>query len=369
MISGLLIATAGTASAGSISYDFRADYSSMSYNADNLPTNSRFLLRTGRLDFKGALNESLTYQARWAFNKPATYGATATTATNQNRDSLNNSVELAFITHKVSDLFTLSLGKFNTEIGGFEGATSGADLYLTSPMYTHTGPGNTVGASATGTLAGGNFATNSSTNNLLYGAGLKATVTAMEGQTLSLVATNNSADATEGTNPSQNRGLLGAIYKGVFMDKALTGLLSYHELSTQAPNTLGKHTFMSAGVKVDMLPWAATLEFQTTDFKADAVGVTGKDNLNVVIGKLAFTSGMWTPRLEAFTGEEKREIGTTETNRFTGLGAVLEYKPTDDNFRYHVAFNTIASKPENTANEVTRNEIVVGARLFGDFLK
>jgi hypothetical protein len=88
----------------------------------------------------------------------------------------------------------------------------------------------------------------------------------------------------------------------------------------------------------------------------------------------------WTPRLEAFTSEEKvgTLTGTNGTNKFMGYGAILEYKPTAENFRYHLALNSITSSPYSSAtaspgvrgdSDQTRMEVSLGARLLGDFLK
>lgn len=367
LLAGLTLSLSATAfAAGSINYDFRVDYDSQSFDSDAIPSSSRFVVKTGRLDFKGDLNESLKYEARWAMNKPATASATTTSASNQTRDSLNNSVELLFITHKMSDMFSLSIGKFNTEVGGFEGAASGADLYLISPIYSH------VAATAT---PGTYLPTSASSPNLLYMTGVKGIIALGETQTLSLIATNNTTDAAEGANFNQNRGMLGAVYKGAFFDKTWVGWLGYHEVSPQANGAAGaavttdKDKLMSVGVKYDLQPLAAILEYQTSERNQTPAGAFGStDRINEVIAKIGYTIDQWTPRLEAFTAQEDLGIASSVTNRYTGLGAVLEYKPTADNFRYHVAYTSVTNHPAG-APDVTRGEIMVGARLFGDFLK
>jgi len=345
-----VLAFSATVQAGSISYDFRGDSNSTDYNdAAGKPDFSKFYFKTGRIDFKGKLNDSVGYQVRWAYTKDI-----ATTR----RDSAGSAIELAYITHKMSDMFTLSLGKFNTEIGGFEAATAGPDLYLTSGIYNHTSAVALVGK-------------NESTNGLLYNTGLKAAFS-FEDQTVSLIATNNISDAVSGTDLNQNRGLLGLAWKGAFMEKALGVMVSYHQVSPQTTatttyNAKDLHTFISGGVKWDSDPYVVSLEYLTTSFKDDALSQT--DTLNSIVAKLVYKMGMFSPRLELTSSEEKKEIGGTATNKYSGVGAVLEYKPTEDNFRYHVAYAMYADKIDGSTSDKTRQEIVIGARMLGDFLK
>ncbi|HEY8269309.1 MAG TPA: porin [Pseudobdellovibrionaceae bacterium] len=347
-----------SAHANTLNYDFRGDWQSYTYNtAAGLPDSTRFYLKTGRLDFKGNLNDRFSYQLRWGFYKPAV----DTGITNAKRDSLNSSVEYAYVTDKMSDLFALSLGKVNTEIGGLEGATAGPDLYLVSPNYQHT---------AVKTLSGANIGINQSgASNILYMTGAKGDFNFLD-QHIYVMVLNNIADSADPAgNFNQNRGLMGLTWKGSFFDKALTGLASYHEVSPQSAtgDTGNKHNFISAGVKYDTSSWVGSLEYTTTTYKDGASG--NKDTLTSEIAKFGYKLDQWTPRLELFSSEEEIGIGTTTgTNKFMGYGVVVEYKPTAENFRYHLAYNTISAKPISGDTQ-TRTEIVLGARLLGDFLK
>lgn len=365
----VLSATTGAYAANSLEYDFRGDMQSYDYNtAANKPGYTRFYLKTGRLQYKGSVNDRFSYVLRLGFYKPSADAVTGggTTPANSKRDSLNSSVEYAYITDKMSDMFALTLGKFNTEIGGFEGATSSADLYLTSPYYNHAA----VNSANTGnTLSGSNYGINEGgQRNLLYMTGVKGTLTFAETQNLMLVAVNNISDSADAAgNFNQDRGMMGVIWKGGFLEKTLTGLLSYHEVSPQGATADkgNKHTFASAGVKYDS-DWIGSLEYSTTTYKDGAT--SNKDMVSAGVVKLGYKLEQWTPRLEFYTAEEKTEIAASATNKFTGYGAVVEYKPTAENVRYHVAYMSITAKPE-TGDDQTRSEIVVGARLLGDFLK
>lgn len=331
-----------SAFAGSLNLDARVDYNSTTYNDEaGVPNFSKFYFKTGRLDYGGKFNDELSFRVRWAYTKDQVPSL---------RDSTPKGVELAYLTHKMSDMFSLSFGKYNTEFGGFEGATSGADLYLTSEFYTHKGADSKA-------LSG----TNLGTNDLLYMTGAKAAFN-FEGQNVYLMAANAEKDVTDGTNFNQNYGLMGLVYKGAFMEKALQFIASYHMLKASEDD---KNNFYAVGVKWDSNPIMASVDYLISEHET-----TGKDTLTSIVGKLAYTGfENWVPRLELTSSEEKREIGATETNKFMGYGAVVEYVPKkEDTFRYHIAYNMIKEEPD-AGDNIEKTEIVVGTRLLADFLK
>jgi phosphate-selective porin O/P len=359
------ILISASAHANSLAYDFRGDWQSIDFNDKaGLPDYTRFYLKTGRLYLKGNVNDRFSYDLRWGFYKPAVDTVSATgVPSNSKRDGLNSSVEYASITDKMSDMFSLTLGKIYTEIGGFEGVSSGAELYMVSPLYLH---------QAVTDLDGKNYGVSEpGPKNLLYMTGAKGDFS-FDDQHIVLVAVNNISDSFEGTYFNQNRGMTGILWKGGFLDKALTGILSYHTVNPQNGNKDDNHQYLSAGVKYEVSTWVGSLEYNTTTYKDGTSG--NKDTLYAAIAKFGYKMDNWTPRLELFTSEEKTEtLATNGTNKFMGYGAVLEYKPTPENVRYHVAVNNITSKPFATATrtdgEQTRLEIVLGARMYGDFLK
>lgn len=372
---GMLAVSATAQAANTFDYDFRGDWTSLDYNKAATATtfaedNTRFFLRVGRLQYKGNLNDRFSYVGRLAFNKPAVDNISGggTTPNNAKRDALNASVEYAYITDKMSDMFSLTLGKFYTEIGGLEGNTSGADLYSISPNYQHVGVTPLVGQNL-GVNEGG-------ARNILYMAGAKGMFTFAETQNIYLVATNNvAADPVDSSGAfNQNRGMMGAAWKGFFMDKALMGLLSYHEVSPQsaAGDKGNKHSFISAGLKFET-NWVASIEYNATEYKD---GVSGdKDTLYSGILKLGYKMEQWTPRLEFITSEERTKIVTAGNptpgnSKFATIGAILEYKPTAENVRYHIALaSTTQDLPAGAGDNQTRMDITFGARLFGDFMK
>lgn len=330
------------AQAGVLNLDLRADYNATTYDKSTQPDQSKFAFKTGRLDYLGNATQDLSFRVRLAFNKSA----------NQQVDTAQTAVEYAFLTHKMSEMFALSVGRFNTEFGGFEGATSGADLYMLSQFYTGRGPA--------GALGGGNLGT----TDLLYMTGAKGTFT-FGGHNLHILATNES-ETLAGPTATQNTMMMGAIWRGTWTeDKAFMTNLSYHTLN--GPTDGDKHQFMTAGLMWNAKPVSVQLDYLMSEAKLDS---GDKDTVTSIVGKLAYSGWeQWTPRLEVQSSEEKREIGGAQTNKFMGYGAVLEYKPyTDTNFRYHLAYNNVKQEPE-TGDDITSQEVVLGARLMADFLK
>lgn len=335
-----LSAMTTTSHAGSLNLDLRADYNSTTYkDSPGSSDQTKFYFKTGRIDYQGKATDDLSYRVRWTFTKDTTRLV----------DSVQTGVELAYLTHKMSDVFSLTAGKLNTEFGGFEGSTSGADLYLTSQFYTPTG--------ASTTLLG--------TKDLLYMTGVKATAS-FEGQQIHLMATNE-PDAKAGPTATQNSSMFGVVWRGAFMEKALNFNLSYHTLGGPVKND--KHQFTAAGVMWNSAPVMVSLDYLMSEFKADATGF--KDSTNSIVAKVAYTGiENWTPRIE-FTSSEEKIGGATDTkNTYTGIGAVLEYKPYNEtNFRYHVAYNNTKASYDGVADNAIKDEVVVGARLLADFLK
>lgn len=334
-------AMATSAFAGSLNLDARVDYNSTSFNSEaTAPDFTKFYFKTGRLDFASKLNDETSYRVRWSFTKAQVP---------QLRDSLPVGVELAYITQKLNDDFSVTFGKMASEIGGFEGLTSGADLYLTSEAYTKKNGNN-------GNYAGGLY----STSDMLYLTGAKATY-AFAGQTISLATYDAETDVPNTTGPlAQNYGVNGIVYRGAFMEKALQFVASYHESKASDDN---KNSWYAAGVKWDSSPITASVDYVVSQAKTAA----DDNKISSIVGKLAYT-GMeqWIPRLEVTSSEV--EIASVK-DKYMGYGLVAEYVPKkEDTFRYHVAVNQITETPD-TGDDITRTEIVVGTRLLADFLK
>lgn len=332
-------AMATSAFAGSLNLDARVDYNSTTFNSEaTAPDFTRFYFKTGRLDYASKLNDDLSFRVRWSFTKSQVPAL---------RDSLPAGIELAYLTNKFSDNFSMTFGKMGSEIGGFEGLTSGADLYLLSEAYSKKDGNNANIASVFGT------------SDMLYLTGAKATF-AFEGQTISLATYNAEQDVPNSTGPlAQNYGVSGLVYRGAFMEKALQFIASYH---TSSPNSDDKYNWYAAGVKWDATPITASVDYVVTQHDT-----TTDDKITSIIGKLAYTGiEQWVPRLEVTSSTS--DIAGVE-NTYMGYGVVAEYVPKkEDTFRYHVAVNQVKESPD-AGDDIERTEIIVGTRLLADFLK
>ncbi|WP_413576802.1 porin [Bdellovibrio sp. HCB290] len=369
LIAALATTTAVSAHAGTINFDARADYDSKTYDESNLADTSQFYFKTVRLDYQGKATDDLTFRLRAAYNK-------AGTATTGAGDNSQTALEFAYLTHKMGDMFSLQVGKLGSEYGAIESQTSGADLYLTSQAYTKQGVVG-IGATNSSTLVGGYL----STSSLLYVMGAKLIFNMTPDQNLSLVVFKTPDVATSGAvapaATTSNAMMEGLIYKGLFMDKNLRVMASYHMGTGNVPSTDDKFTLYSAGITYNFGGYVlAGVDYTNSAYERDGDGA--KDSIYSIIGKVAYTGWeQWVPRLEVIASEEKVETNATAanngTNKFMGYGAVVEYKPiADTTFRYHIAYSNTTEKFDGrTTNpaDAKVDQITVGARWNADFLK
>jgi hypothetical protein len=181
-----------------------------------------------------------------------------------------------------------------------------------------------------------------------------------------LVATDEPDSAKSGPVATHNTALMGALWKGSFMDKTLTTNVSYHTVNGAAKDD--KFQFMAAGLQWTSSPFTAVIDYLYNDFSQDSTG--NKDILTTLIGKLTY-SGLekWIPCLEVMYSEEKIEVGSNSKNRFNGAGIVMEYRPiTENSFRYHFAYSGTNMESE-AGKSINKQEFVAGVRLLADFLK
>lgn len=335
---GLLLLSSAS-HAGSLNLDMRADYSSVTNTDLNTPDQTRFYFKTGRLDYIGKANEDISFRVRWTFNKD----------TSRQVDEVHQGIELAYLTQKFNDHFSLTAGKFNTDFGGFEGGTSGADLYMLSQFYRASGRSPNL----------------LSTSELLYLTGAKATFTHGE-QLLHIMATDE-PDKKAGEPKEQNSNMFGIVYRSLFLEKSLGFNLSYHFLPGASKDD--KHQFTTIGLLWDSAPVRITVDYLMNEFKADATGY--KDSVNSLVAKVSYTGWeFWTPRIGFISSEETIGGNIDKTNRYTGYEAIFEYKPyKETNFRYHLAYNNMKSTGDDYPQDGTREEVIAGARLMADFLK
>lgn len=375
-------AFATTAQAGSLSADFRLDYDTTSYNNNAtdasaaLTGNNKFRLQTARLDYKGQLNEDVTYRVRVRLDKDR--GAV------NKRDNVDPALDYAYVANKLSDSLTLTLGKFATEMGGFEGNTAGPELYLTSAAYA-----------GTGLLGGSNSDSTYIRGIMLYYTGAQLAYSFAdntqqfhlqmaneEGAVGAGYATNGDDNSSSSGTYAQNKNLLGLVYRGAFIDKTLNVIASYHSEMFGAKDN--KADFATIGVEYNMDLFTAQLDYIMNSFKESLPTITPKQTLSTAVLTLKYHMDKFTPIVKFAMTDEKLEAGTKSNgatsvltsdakNKYLEGGLALEYTPKkDDMFRYHVAYNY---RKMDADSNLTKNgdrdlqEIIVGTRILADFLK
>lgn len=354
----LVFATATSHAA--ISYDFRFDMQSKDYDEDTNKAGTedfmRFYIQRGRLDFQGKLNDDVSYRLRLRFNQPA--AGKVDPVTNQpsvnERDSLGSWVDHASVTQKVYEFGFITLGKFASDIGGYEGAAI-ADRYAVSSAY---GRNTAAGLTAS--------------EDFQFYTGMKIGAAAMDHDVALHIANAEPADHQVGGKFSQNKPALGLVWKSNFGDGVYLPLFAYHQFPG-APGTAknGKVTFLSLGNRFQIDDLQLDLDVLKNDYKDDTPGA--KIANTTLATSAGFKLGSLTPKLQYTQGNIAATAlsGGPETKtRQTSIGLALEFVPDlKDRFRYHVAYVNTEVAVEGAAKSEKVAELVLGARLLGDFLK
>lgn len=332
-------AVAATAQAGSLNLDMRFDFTNKTYNKEAATTgDSNFGFQMGRLDYQGQLSEKTSFRTRLRF--------TSTDTGKSAHDNVGKHVDLAFVSQKLSDSTSLSIGRMTTDIGALEGRTASPDLYLKSAAYGGLSFNNTANA-------------RSYSGNYLYASGVKVGHKIGDHELTALIV--NPAETDQ--NPENSRFMVGATARGTYMDKSLGYSLGFHDVALEAKDE--KSNFLSGGVFYKMGDVKFSGEYAANTY-TDAT--KNKHVLSSVIGGLTYTGieGV-TPALKVVSNTFKPNAGDKTTS--TGLQGVVEFVPVkEEPFRYHLAYSTISEKTGSAAAK-TANEMVAGIRINADFLK
>lgn len=344
-----LTALGASAQAGSINLDARAEFEATNYNdaaktASGVSNYNRFNLQTLRLDAKGNFDGDTNYRLRFRLND----GTNA--ATKNSRDSLNKSVDFAWIGRKLSDGYNLQIGKFGTDIGGVEGMTAGPDLYFTSQGYQNQ-------------------------NDLRYATGAKL-LTSFADQQVDVMVVNQSSDAINGAGKyNQTQLATGLVYKGAFMEKSLLPILSWHNEKVQPTTAAGlvvkENNYYAAGLKYDFAPFFLELDYLYDTYKSKSTTDETDKNSTAAI-TIGGKRDNWVAKLklEDSATETISTVGGSATKtKYSGYQLAAEYTPTGDkNFRYFIAYVSRQTKPETGDSPITQSTLA-GVRINADFLK
>tara|TARA_B110001454_G_scaffold219192_1_gene251213 strand:- start:98146 stop:99171 length:1026 start_codon:yes stop_codon:yes gene_type:complete len=335
-VSVFLLLLVGLAHPGSVNFDFRFEWDSSSYNnaakAAGSKASSQFLMRTGRVDFKGNLNKDISYRLRWGIDHD---GATAQHKT----DNFSTQVDYAYVQDKVSEDIWITLGKFASELGSIEGNMSSPDIYLPSQAYAAL-----------------------STNDFLYVSGAKLTA-AVLGQEVSLYVVNQS----DSQSIEQTKLAYGLVYKGKFLNSTLFPNLGYFSDEKQGMSTDVKMTtnISSAGVKWDPKPYYINLDYIIFAQK-NVSAVDVKDTITTLLFDAGYDFEDVIPK---FKYEMTTKKNGSVKEQYDGVAVGVEFKPyPQDIFRYHVMVTQTTIKPESGDSRFEQH-FLVGTRIYGDFLK
>lgn len=125
----VIICISSAAQAQKLGVDLRLDYRNTEYSAaaeeDGQRDYYKFYLQTARLNLSDTLFEDVSYRIRWRISGKNQGNVTR-------RDATNSGLDMAYVTTHLTPDFTLTVGKFLTEVGGYEGAISGPEIYVLS---------------------------------------------------------------------------------------------------------------------------------------------------------------------------------------------------------------------------------------------
>lgn len=317
--------------------DFRGDYKSPGGDQASAAS-AGFQTTRARLNLSGKVNEMLTAKAQYSFE--------------------TNAINSAEMIHKM-DGMTLTFGKIDdSALSGFEGLRSTADQYFQSIAYMKP---YAAGMAADFTVGEG------SVKVTLFNDGFNASPTnkgtpgfgiAYRGTfgALGVMANMNSVPEINGTaSVTDSYNGVGVSYKVDALKLSVDYLMNtYASGSTysQVAKDATKNSLV-AQFDYDMGNWIPQLKFESSTMENVKAGNTGKNNLATVITGMATTG--------AYTGTVSQ----------MSLGA--EYHPTagDNNFRYHVMYQTTDVTVSGLASltQKSNNNIYAGVRMVADFLK
>ncbi len=343
-----------------LTYDFRFDMQSRDYDEETNKAGTedfmRFYIQRGRLDFQGKQNDDVSYRLRLRFNQPAAGKVDAGTSqpTVNERDSLGAWIDHASVTQKIYEFGFLTLGKFASDIGGYEGAAV-ADRYVLSSTYAR---------STTAGLTG--------SEDFQFYTGLKVGAAFMDHEVSLHIANAEPVDHTVGGKFSQNKPALGIVWKGNFADGVYLPLFAYHQLpGAPGSTTGGKLSFLSLGNRLQLDDLLIDVDFLKNDYRDDLPGAQTVNS--AIVTSFGFKLGSLTPKLQVNQGniEARAAAGATDTKtKRTSTALAVEFVPDlKDRFRYHAAIARTELEVVGAAKTEKISELILGARLLGDFLK
>jgi len=332
----LVLVSSGLSFAGSVNFDFRFESDSASYNSAaktaGAKESSQFLMRTGRVDFKGTLNKDVSYRLRWGIDHDSD-------TTQHKTDNFSTQVDYAYIQHQISERLAFTAGKFASEVGSIEGNMSSPDIYMPSQSYKAI-----------------------SSNDFLYVSGGKLTYSQMEQEASVFLANQSESQSTE-----QTKMAYGIVYKGSFLEKTLTTVAGYLSDEKQGTTSDVKMTtaISSLGVKWYPKPYYVAFDYIVYAQK-NITAVDVNETTTTILLDAGYDFDGVIPKFKYELTTKKS--GSTK-DQYDGVVVGVEFKPyPEDIFRYHVMVTQMNVKPD-VGNSRFEQHFLLGTRIYGDFLK
>jgi hypothetical protein len=327
------------------------DYVSLSANEDAKKANYQaFQVSRAKLDLNGKLSDMTSGRARLdLLNAPAV----ATT-----RDKTSKFLDFAFITRKIGDDYTLSMGKVITGMGGAEGSNNSGDVYLRS-------------------LAGDEVAAVYWPVGALFGA-------KFGDHDLKLTIANNTQDTVNAGGTfgvaglNQTRNMLGVTYTSKLMGGMVQPNISlYQDKLPPTPKNGLASSYAALGIKSDLDPVMVEFDILSNTYTRDAAVTNDILSTRSIVGLVRYQiAGVGSAHLKIEDSAQKiAELTNGDyTKKRTGLTAAFEYKPVkEENWRAHFAItqNSLSTPDIGATAGTTASEqvVYVGMRTLMDFIK
>lgn len=297
-----------------------------------------------RMNFMGAINDNLSYRARYRFIKSS---AAPTTSTRENTES---GVDHFYVDHKNS-LFTARIGKTNwAEAAGRESFVSGTDVFINSAAFS-------------------NYKTEGD-----YRFGATAMFKFMETNSLNIAVSNPNTTFTDTTGATagpvmKNTGIaIGAYYTGSFMDKLVQPVLAYTTAkqngnTDHATTTLrtkdANNSFMSAGLKSEVAGFvieADYKEYKRENSRVDSTVTAGNvlETTKSIYANVTYTIGDFTP-VATYANDKFDSATNTADYKKNSFAVGTYWKPmADTNFRYHAMYTSALKKADGATSTVSK---------------
>jgi hypothetical protein len=368
---GTLATVAGLATAApQINLQMRTDYRFDFRNAadSTLTDNSSFDLQYARLDLNGSNDAGFKYRMRLRFDFPtqtagvnittkdvaklssaktkadSTKALTGTAVVKDTLKGYSDYVDYAYVKQALPMGFSVTAGKFFSGRGGYEGLTSGADLYQTTLVYSKT------------------------TAAFQSVLGVQPTWEGM-GQTVSLTIANSGIEwATD--KGVQHFMLVGGLWQGTFLGGWVQPHMSYFFRPTKATDD-GQH-LATIGVKSKIDIVTTELEWKSLTDTANAKGDNAFMHSTSLVTKLDF--GMFRPQLKIFY-DNQSVLDEKKSLERVGISPVLEFAPFEKtNLRWHVGYTYLdeiqkADAKGRSVDDRNWSRVFAGVAMNLDILK